>query len=254
MTKMKKNTYEILLTGFLFLLTVPVIAHLVFSAFGYNPTDDGFTLSYARRILEGQVPHRDFIIIRPFLSPLLHTPVVWLAGENMYWVSRLIVWFQMAWISLCGVLLLRRSFAWLNHPINLFLLAVASFAFTATTWPIMAWHTIDGLMFLVTGFLLIGLHGRVWRYSGFFLIGAACLCKQSFALALPLSLCITGYWRDWKAWVSTFMACAFYGLFVVTTGSFSDTLIQFMSHTSLALVFKRIIMSLGTYAFLSYIA
>jgi hypothetical protein len=44
---------------------VAAAAHLLYSSLGLNPTDDGFTLAYARRILDGQIPHRDFVIIRP---------------------------------------------------------------------------------------------------------------------------------------------------------------------------------------------
>ena len=61
-----------------FLFIVPTIAHIAFSWIGFNPTDDGFTLAYSRRLLDGQIPHKDFIIIRPILSPLLHTPIVYL--------------------------------------------------------------------------------------------------------------------------------------------------------------------------------
>src|SRR3712207_1301334 len=81
-----------------FLLVLPTLAHLLFSWRGFAPVDDGFTLTYSRRILEGQVPHRDFIIIRPFISPLLHTPFVLFGGEYTYWVSRIFVWFQFACI------------------------------------------------------------------------------------------------------------------------------------------------------------
>src|SRR3954470_20794631 len=82
-----------------FLLIVPTVAHLLFSWRGFAPVDDGFTLAYSRRILEGQVPHRDFIIIRPFVSPLIHTPFVLLGGDYTYWASRFFVWFQFACIS-----------------------------------------------------------------------------------------------------------------------------------------------------------
>ena len=79
----------------LFLLAVPLAAHLLFSWIGFNPTDDGFTLAYSRRLLEGQVPHRDFILLRPALSPLLHVPVVALGEAYTFWLSRLVVLFQL---------------------------------------------------------------------------------------------------------------------------------------------------------------
>src|SRR5919199_1494999 len=69
-----KLTDQNVLISVAFLVVVPTVAHLLFSWRGFAPVDDGFTLAYSRRILEGQIPHRDFIIIRPFLSPLIHTP------------------------------------------------------------------------------------------------------------------------------------------------------------------------------------
>src|SRR3954453_16153466 len=98
-----------------FLLIVPTAAHLLFSWRGFAPVDDGFTLAYSRRILEGQVPHRDFIIIRPFISPLIHRPFVLFGGDYTYWASRFFVLFQFACLSWAWVAVINRAF---NHPFN----------------------------------------------------------------------------------------------------------------------------------------
>ena len=98
-----------------FLLIVPAVAHLLLSWRGFSPTDDGFTLAYSRRILEGQVPHRDFIIIRPFVSPLIHTPVVLFGGDYTYWVSRFFVWFEFACTSWAWLSVINRAF---DNPFN----------------------------------------------------------------------------------------------------------------------------------------
>src|SRR5258708_31765250 len=46
--------------GFLSIpIVVAVAAHLEFSWMGYTPTDDGWVLAGSRRILAGQIPHRD---------------------------------------------------------------------------------------------------------------------------------------------------------------------------------------------------
>src|SRR6059058_502554 len=89
-----KPAARVILAAACFLLLVPLIFHLCFSWMGFTPTDEGFTLAHSRRILDGQVPHRDFIIIRPFFSPLLHVPVVRFGGAYTFWLSRLVVWFQ----------------------------------------------------------------------------------------------------------------------------------------------------------------
>ena len=71
---LQRRTPQARLASLSFLVLVPLVAHLLFSALGFNPTDDGFTLAYSRRIIEGEIPHRDFMMLRPFLSPVLHKP------------------------------------------------------------------------------------------------------------------------------------------------------------------------------------
>lgn len=86
--------------GVVFVIVLAVAAHLVFSWRGFNPTDEGIVLAGARRILAGQIPHRDFIFIRPALSMVLHLPEVALGGQYVIWLSRLSFWLQeaaMAW-------------------------------------------------------------------------------------------------------------------------------------------------------------
>src|SRR5918912_610006 len=78
--------------GFLFVAGVSLVAHLLFSSLGFNPTDDGFILAYSRRLLDGQVPHRDFISIRPVGSSYLHLIEVVIGGDYTLWISRLFVW------------------------------------------------------------------------------------------------------------------------------------------------------------------
>src|SRR2546425_11880711 len=96
---MSKRVDSQLFVALLFLVLVPLCAHFMFSWMGFTPTDEGFTLAYSRRILDGQVPHRDFIIVRPFFSPLLHVFAVFFGGDYTFWLSRMFVWFQLASMS-----------------------------------------------------------------------------------------------------------------------------------------------------------
>src|ERR671933_1283922 len=150
-----KLTDQNVLVSVAFLLIVPTLAHLLFSWMGFNPSDDGFTLAYSRRILEGQVPHRDFIIIRPFLSPLLHTPFVLFGGDYTYWVSRYFVWFQFACISWAWVCIVNRAFDNpFNNTTNLFI-ALVSFAASVHYFVLTAWHTVDGLFLSSIGLCVL---------------------------------------------------------------------------------------------------
>src|SRR3954454_6299603 len=115
-----------LFSGVLFILTVTISAHVLFSWMGFTPTDEGFTLAYSRRLMDGQIPHRDFIIIRPFLSPLLHIPLLIWGGGYVFWISRLFVWCELASIAW----LWTDSISWLIpfrfSPVQKFALALIS--------------------------------------------------------------------------------------------------------------------------------
>jgi hypothetical protein len=210
------------------LVALPLAAHLLFSWGGFNPSDDGFTLAYARRLLEGEVPHRDFIIVRPALSPLLHVPVVALGGEFTYWLSRGVVWFQLAaiawwWSGLAGR----------EAPARLALAAMA-FALGAHTFPVTAWHTIDGLFLLAAGAACLHREGRGAAIAGAALVGAAALCKQSFLPAVPLVLLLSRTRRDPAAWGAALAPLALYGALLAATGALADARAQLLSQGAFA--------------------
>src|SRR5215210_4204377 len=130
--KAKLKDHNVLLSV-AFLLIVPTLAHLLFSWRGFAPVDDGFTLANSRRILDGQVPHRDFIIIRPFVSPLIHVPVVLFGGDYTFWLSRLFVWFQLASISWLWVSIINRMMKFPFSVTNKVFLSLICFAATTHT-------------------------------------------------------------------------------------------------------------------------
>ncbi len=228
-----------------FLVVVPVAAHLLFSWRGFTPTDDGFTLAYARRILEGQVPHEDFIIIRPFLSPLIHTPIVLFGGEYTYWLSRLFVWFQFACIGWAWASIVNRYF---DNPFdNATKMFVALVAFTACAhqFVLTAWHSIDGLFVASIGlWMVVARRSETGKFMGYALIGAAYLCKQSFIFMAPLCVIFLGDWRDLRAWISMAIPGLLYCAWLLATGSFPEALLQLTSQTG--------IVSTGITSYLTY--
>ncbi|CAN5578341.1 hypothetical protein BH24ACT22_BH24ACT22_04680 [soil metagenome] len=241
-TKVKRSTVFIALA---FLLGVPAAAHLLFSWMGYNPTDDGFTLAYSRRILEGQVPHRDFIIIRPFLSPLIHTPFVLFAGEYMFWISRLFVWFQFACISWAWVAIINRAFDNPFGDVSRFFFALVAFVASVNLFALMAWHTVDGVFFASLGaWLLATRRHPAARGGGYVLIAIAYLCKQSFVFLAPLSLLIMGEWREKKHWAALAAPGLLYGVYLLLTGALDEAISQVGSQTGL--------FSVGVLSYLNY--
>ena len=88
--------------GWIIALALVVLAaglHFLYSPLGFNPTDEGFVLAYSRRVLDGQVPHRDFISIRPAGSAYLHAPELAIGGQRALWMSRAAVWLQFVVIA-----------------------------------------------------------------------------------------------------------------------------------------------------------
>jgi hypothetical protein len=224
----KPNSRNVL-ASVAFLLVVPTLAHLLFSWRGFAPVDDGFTLAYSRRILEGQVPHRDFIIIRPFISPLLHTPFV-LFGEYTYWASRFFVWFQFACISWAWVCIADRAFGNPFDNATKLFVALASFAASVHYFVLTAWHTVDGLFLASIGvWVLIARQHKGERIFGYLLIATTYLCKQSFLFVAPLTILLLGDWREKKYWLTITLPAVVYCAYLLATGSLSEAVLQMAS-------------------------
>jgi hypothetical protein len=214
-----------------FLIIVPIIAHLLFSSLGFNPTDDGFTLAYSRRIIEGQIPHRDFIIIRPFLSPLIHIPFVLWGGDYTYLLSRLFVWFQFACISWAGVFVIEKGLGFSFRKLEKVCLALISLAVSVHTFRTMAWHTIDGLFFISIGLVSYFAGKKHGKLIGYSLIGMAYLCKQNFIFVAPLFIIIMGDWRRIKYWLVILSPGILYITFLLLTNALSDAILQLSSQS-----------------------
>lgn len=212
-----------------FLVLVPTLAHLMFSSLGFNPTDDGFILAYSRRLLEGQIPHRDFISIRPPLSPLLHTPFVLLGGDYTYWVSRFFVWFQLACIAWIWISVLERLLKQSFKVVEKVSIALISFVVSLHTIPIIAWHTFDGLFLISIGLALCVTQKPINKLIGYLLISVAYLCKQNFIFAAPLILIILGDWRKVKYWLAILAPGTLYVIFLGLTNALPAAVLQLSS-------------------------
>lgn len=242
--RIRHTSYSVVIT-LLMLTCLTAAVHLLFSPYGFNPTDDGFTLAYSRRILDGQIPHHDFIIIRPFLSPLLHVPVVALGGSYTYWLSRLVVWVQLVAIVWLWIVVIRRSLSTALPLRAQFALLVLGLSLSAHNFPLMAWSTIDGLLLIALGAAVLSAERR-WRPAAYALIGSAVLCKQSFMFMLPLSLIIADDWKDIRYWAAGLLPGALYVLFLALTDALAAAQIQLVSQTD------GVIISGGVIAYLPY--
>lgn len=153
----------------------------VASPLGFSPTDDGFILAQSYRIIHGQVPHLDFVSPRPVGSPLLHV-VDFLVPLPLLEASRLVA---SAEFVVAGVF-----FGWLifdTPPWRWRLWQAAAVAasvlISVHRFPLLAWHTIDGIVVIAIGFVLV--RRPRTAIAGLVVLGASVVIKQSF-FAAPL--------------------------------------------------------------------
>jgi hypothetical protein len=175
-----------------------VVAFVAVGRIGFNPTDEGLVQANAQRILRGEIPHVDIISPRPFGSAYLHVVDV-LLPTPLVATSRLLAMGQiMVFTMALACLTFRRGpLRW--SPVQCVLVA-AAFLVNLHTFPVTAWHTIDGLFLVGLGFLALAVglarERRSWSDLALVLLGAALLVKQSFAPALVIGL----LWIGIDAW------------------------------------------------------
>ncbi|WP_181775654.1 hypothetical protein [Amycolatopsis pittospori] len=160
--------------------------------FGFNPTDQGFVLAQVWRVLHGEIPQVDFLGPRPFGSAYLHlidhlVPAPLMIGSAFVMMVQLTV----ATFALAALLTGTSPLAW--GPLRLGLVFAAALV-CLNTYPLMAWHTVDGVFLVAVGWWLLdsGLRsGTRWRrWLGLFCLGFAIIVKQSFLFAAPIGLLI----------------------------------------------------------------
>lgn len=154
---------------------------------GFHPTDDGFVLAQSWRLLLGETIHVDFTSPRPLGSAFLHLPDV-ISPTYTLAISRLLVVLQLLWIASATVSLAswRRGVG----PASRFFLIGIAFMLNIGTWPVMAWHTIDGVFLGITALWAVAMadgssRPKPWWALAWLLAGAAPLIKQGFVV-VPL--------------------------------------------------------------------
>ncbi|MCR6484769.1 hypothetical protein M8542_18230 [Amycolatopsis sp. OK19-0408] len=158
--------------------------------FGFHPSDQGFILAQAWRVLHGEVPHADIISARPLGSAVLHVvdfalPMPLFFGSSFLSMIEIIV----ATIAFAALVTRRRVLAW--GPGMTAMVAAASLI-NLNAFPLMAWHTVDGIALTACGAWALdaGLRAdrALARRGGLALLGCAVFVKQSFALAAVIGV------------------------------------------------------------------
>lgn len=216
----------------IFIVSVSLFSQLLYSWIGYNPTDDGLILALSRRILNGEIPHKDFISIRPVGSGVLHLPFVLFSGDYCFWLSRFFVWFQFACIACLWTLIINKTLNLNFLGFEKFILSLIAFVASAHYFPAMAWHSIDGVFLISIGIALCMSRFFSLKIAGYFLIGCSYLCKQNFALVFPLSIILFNDWRKIRYWISGSLPAIVYALSLGLVGAVPRMIEQLTSHTN----------------------
>jgi hypothetical protein len=90
---------------------IAVYYFLLFGRYGFSDTDEGFITGFAWRIVGGERIYRDFIYIRPPLTPLLHAGLMRLVPVDYYVLSERVLFYVLVlFYSYLGMSALRRIF------------------------------------------------------------------------------------------------------------------------------------------------
>ncbi len=196
------------LGGFLCALLISIIFIRLnyISEEGFNPTDDGVVLAQSFRLLNGEIPHRDFISIRPCLSGLIHTinfksPLpLEVSGRLFSLVEFFLYSFIFAWL-----LWLAFSFTFFRN-INVFiyfiLTGIAAFTINLNVFMFYPWTTIDGILLSILSFIFLffavsGVSGKEkslgLSFVAIFISSLAPLCKQNFIIITLFTIIIAAF-------------------------------------------------------------
>ena len=188
--------------------------YLAVGRLGFYPTDEGLNQAYTYRILLGEVPHRDFISPRPLGSALLHIVDFAIPGP-LFEVSRVIAMCEYAAYAILLAWLIYDTVPWRWGALGV-IAAAGSVLVNLNSFPLMAWYTVDGLLFVAGGYVAVarGVHRRSWLLVGlgFLLIGAAALTKQSFVPAPAFGWVLLAPWLRVLAWPARFRMLVVTGL------------------------------------------
>lgn len=158
--------------------------------FGFHPSDQGFILAQAWRVLHGETPHAEIISARPLGSAVLHVVDFALPGPLFFASSVLsMIEIILATIAFAALVTRRRVLDW--GP-GLTALVAAAALLNLNAFPLMAWHTVDGIALTACGAWALdsGLRSghTLARRTGLLLLGTAPFVKQSFVFAAVIGL------------------------------------------------------------------
>lgn len=205
----------------LVLLVIPFLFLFLFGRYGLEDSDSGFISGLGWRILNGEVPYRDFYYVRPIVSPLLSSFWMFMLPDyGQVFFTRLITYYQLMIQVVLTVFTIKKYYDFKSLNINPYVLILVSFFITSTGTLYFQWHTTDGILLAVIGFFLVAYFNKrsmiALVFAGAF-FGFSALTKQNFMLVPLLALVFTFLQHGFKCSVlvligiaSTFFAFYYY--------------------------------------------
>lgn len=185
------------------MVTGIMISYFIFSNYainqGFNPSDEGVVLSQSWRLLNNEIPHKDFISIRPVGSGIIHQFDLILPFP-LITTSRIIAAIEYIFISIAWAFLFITIFSrYITDNLKIIVypsIILLTIIFNLNNGPIFTWTTTDALLFttLAANFLFFFLYANnnknkwfAYAFPAIFLFVCAALCRQTFALTAAIS-------------------------------------------------------------------
>jgi len=199
-----------------FVLGATLLWGWAYAPYGFSGLDEGFVTAASWRVLQGQLPYRDFVWVRPPASLLLHAVPLLLLPERLVVIAERFGLFAIvATYSLVAASVLVRKFDLARGGPSRWWLAACGIAASLQGFPPMPWHTVDGVLFGVLGIYGVTCGGgAAGLVVGCVCLGVSALCKQSFVFLLPAALAWIGVVRG-RAALRLSLGVAFAGLVAV---------------------------------------
>jgi len=214
---------------------------------GFNPSDDGVVLAQSYRLLNGEIPHKDFISIRPAGSGYLHIlhfffPIALMQSARWFVI---IQYFLIALLFTSIIKVLIEDDLKVKMTVAQFvILLILAYTLSVLDYNLFLWTTIDAIMFSVLAFLLLISKPKPPLLNQIFaliFISYAALCRQTFLLpAAVLFLAVFIYNIKQHSFIKGifvviigFAPIGFYLIMLVLSCGFQDFLSQMTGRTEL---------------------
>ncbi len=165
---------------------------------GFNPTDEGVILAQSFRIVNSEIPHKDFISIRPVGSGYFHS-LNYLIPAPIFVAARYLVLFQFFVIAvLCSLLfynqIVKKSDLSINKTTYFIALIISAYTISILNYNLFSWTTIDAVFWSVISLYLFSIATKKIHYIfALISISLAALSRQTFAMATLIAFLYTLY-------------------------------------------------------------